>query len=115
MHTRDVGKVAASIMAEQSSSHVVDILGPWYSARQVAAVLETVLERPLQIIDIPAADHVAALTQNGLPRAFAEVVAELQLAIASGRIVAVGDRRETGSTTLEQTVRHLLSPSLSTL
>lgn len=114
--TRDVGRISARIMAEPATSHrIVDILGPWYSPRQVAAILEAGLERPLQIIDIPPVDHVAALTRNGLPRTFAEAVAELQLAIAAGRIVAVGDRRETGSTTLEQTVRHLLSPSLSTL
>jgi hypothetical protein len=91
----------------------VDILGPSYSPRQVAAILETLLERPLEMIDVPATQRVEALMRSGLPRSFAEAIAELQLAIASGRIVAVGNRRETGATTLEQTLRRVYFLSTS--
>jgi uncharacterized protein YbjT (DUF2867 family) len=107
--TRDVGAVAARLLTERGVNDVVDVLGPWYSPRQVAEALGHVVGRTLEIVDIPAAAHVDALCQAGLPKPFAEVVAELQLAIAARRIDPVGDRRELCTTTLEETLAAIAS------
>jgi uncharacterized protein YbjT (DUF2867 family) len=107
--THDIGVIAAQVLSQATSKdEVIDVLGPSYTPRQVAATLGQALGRSLEIIDIPPAEHVAALTRGGLPLPFAQAVAELQSAIASGRIVPVGDRREIGSTTLEQTLTGIL-------
>jgi uncharacterized protein YbjT (DUF2867 family) len=112
--TRDVGVIAAQVLSHApSKNEVVDILGPSYTPRQVAATLGQALGRSLEIIDIPPSEHVAALTRGGLPFPFAQAVAELQSAIAAGRIMPVGDRRETGSTTLERTLTGILRGAAS--
>jgi uncharacterized protein YbjT (DUF2867 family) len=104
---RDVGEIAARILTEPAFDGVVDILGPSYSQRQVADILGKTVGRSLEIIDIPFEQHVAALCRAGLPQQFAEVLAELQQAIAARRIVPVGDRRETGTTSLDETLAHI--------
>lgn len=105
---RDVGELAARILKEPAQGGVVDILGPRYSARDVCQILQSAIGRPLAIVDIPPAGHVAALRQSGLPQSFAEVLAELQEAIASRRIEPAGNRRVMGTTTLAETVSSVL-------
>jgi uncharacterized protein YbjT (DUF2867 family) len=109
--TRDVGAIAARILTQRAEGDVVDILGPWYSPRQVARILGSAIGRPLEVVDIPPAGHVRALCQSGIPQSFAEVLAELQEAIASRRIESVGDRREIGTTTLAETLAIILRPA----
>lgn len=109
--TRDVGEVAARILTYPAQEGVVDVLGPWYSPRQVAGILGSAIGRILDIVDIPPAGHVAALCQSGIPQSFAEILAELQEAIASRRIESVGDRREIGPTTLAETLAIALRPA----
>jgi hypothetical protein len=94
------------------SSEVVDLFGPSYSVRQMADALGAALGRTLQIVNIPAAGHVAALTQAGLSRSFAESVAELYACFAAGRISPQGDRSIAGTTRLEEVLPGLL-PALS--
>lgn len=106
--TRDVGTFAADLLREPPGGDVVDVLGPWYSPRQVAETLGRMIGRSLEIVDIPPAGHVGAFRQAGLSQTFAEALAELQEAIASGRISPVGDRRKVGTTTLEETLTRIL-------
>jgi uncharacterized protein YbjT (DUF2867 family) len=107
---RDVAVIAANalLQAPPRANTVVDVLGPSYSPREVAATLGHALGRSIEIIDIPSSERVSALARAGLPLPFARVVAELQDAIAGGRIKPVGDRREIGTTTLEQTLSGIL-------
>jgi hypothetical protein len=62
------------------------------------------LDKTLQIVDIPPAGHVAALTQAGLPQAIAETVAEMFAAFNAGVIVPKGDRRLFGTTPIDEVI-----------
>lgn len=108
--TMDVGRFAAQALATSPpTSEVVDLLGPTYSVRQLAAKLGAALGKDLQIVDIPPAGQVAALMQAGLPRAFAEAVAELHAAFAAGLIAPKGDRTLIGKTTIDEVLTQLIS------
>ena len=110
--TRDVGRIAAAALQGGADAHeIVDLVGPMYSIRQLADALGTALEKHLHIVDIPAAGHVAALTQAGLSASFAEAVAELYACFASGRIRPQGDRASAGTTTIADVLRNLLAPA----
>jgi hypothetical protein len=75
----------------------------------MAEKLGAALGRSLRVVDIPGAGQVAALTEAGLPRAFAEAVAELHAAFAAGLIAPNGDRTLTGRTTIDEVIPRLLS------
>jgi len=108
---RDVGRLAARCFLEPpTQSEVIDIVGPMYSTRQLATKLGAALKRDLRVVDVPAAAHVEVLTtQAGLPRPFAEAVAELFACLASGRVMPRGDRMVSGTTTLDEILPALLA------
>jgi uncharacterized protein YbjT (DUF2867 family) len=106
----DVGRLAAqALMMPPPASEVVDLLGPAYSSRRLAEKLGVALGRKPQIVDIPPAGQVAALTGAGLPQVFAEAVAELLAAFAAGLIAPKGDRTPVGTTTVDAILPGLLS------
>jgi uncharacterized protein YbjT (DUF2867 family) len=108
--TRDIGRLAATLLkSPPPKSEIVDLVGPAYSARQLSEKLGAALGKPLQVVDIPAAGHVEAMTQAGLPRALAEVYAELYAALGAGLITAKGDRLATGTTTIDDVLPGLLA------
>jgi uncharacterized protein YbjT (DUF2867 family) len=101
--TRDVGRLAARCLLEAPmQSEVIDLVGPLYSARQFAEQLGAALGKDLRVVDIPASAHVDVLTQAGVPRQFAEALAELYACFAAGRVSPVGDRMVPGTTTLDE-------------
>jgi uncharacterized protein YbjT (DUF2867 family) len=109
--TADIGRFAAqALRSPPRASEVVDLLGPSYSARQMSEVLGAALGRKLQVVDVPPQAQVPALMDAGLPREFAEAVAELFDAFSTGRIVPRGDRSLMGTTTLDVTLQGLLAP-----
>jgi uncharacterized protein YbjT (DUF2867 family) len=104
--TRDIGKLAARCLVEPpTSGEVIDLLGPEYSVRDLASGLGKALGKTLQVVDVPKAAQVDALTQAGLPRPYAEALVELFACYAPGRIPHEGDRTERGTTTLEEVLR----------
>lgn len=105
--TRDVGRFAARMLVEPPpKSEIVDLVGPTYSVRDMAKRLGDALGRQVRVVDIPAAEHVEVLTQKaGLPRSFAEALAEMFACFASGQISPQGDRVERGTTTLDEVLR----------
>ena len=108
--TRDVGRVAASLLlAPPAASEVIDLAGPQYSTRELALALGAVLGRQLQVIDVPPSARAGALVQAGLPPAFAEAVAELYACFDSGRVRPQGDRGLTGSTTIHEVLPGLVA------
>jgi len=108
--TRDVGRFAArALESPPAATEVVDLLGPAYSIRQMAEALGRALGRSLHVVDVPAAAQVDALTQAGLPREFAEAVAELHAAFAAGLIAPKGDRRLVGATLIDDVIPGLLA------
>jgi uncharacterized protein YbjT (DUF2867 family) len=108
--TRDVGRVAARCLLEPPArSEVVDLAGPAYTARQMAEKLGAALGRSLQVVEIPAAAHAEVLAQAGLPRPYAEAVAEFYAAVAAGLVTPRGERMLAGTTTLDETLAAALS------
>ena len=108
--TLDVGRFAAhALAAPPGRSEVVDLIGPMYSVRQMAEKLGAGLGKSLQVVDVPPAGQVAALMQAGLPRTFAEAVAELHAAFAAGIIAPKGDRTLVGQTPIDEVIPRLLS------
>jgi uncharacterized protein YbjT (DUF2867 family) len=107
--TRDVGRVAASLLlSPPSTSEVIDLAGPPYSSRDLAAALGSALGKQLQVVDVPAAGRAGALMQAGLPQPFAEAVNELYACFESGRVRPEGDRALAGATTIHEVLPSLL-------
>jgi uncharacterized protein (TIGR02246 family) len=110
--TRDVGRSAANhLLSPPPASEVIDLVGPAYSVRQVAAALGTAVGRVVRPSPLAPSEHVHALTSMGLPRPYAESIAELYAALGSGRVRPSGDRTEHGPTTLAETLPALAAGS----
>jgi uncharacterized protein YbjT (DUF2867 family) len=108
--TRDIGRLAAAqLKSAPARSEAIDLIGPLYSARQLAEKLGNALAKPLQVVDIPAAGHVDAMVQAGLSRPIAEVYAEMYRAIGSGLITTKGDRTVDGTTAIDDVLPGLLA------
>jgi uncharacterized protein YbjT (DUF2867 family) len=108
--TVDIGRLAAQCLLEPpAASEVIDLLGPAYSVRQMAAELGRALGRELGIVDIPGAAHVPTLLGAGLPRDYAEAVAEMFACLASGRVAPHGHRVLFAETRLDQTIARYLN------
>jgi len=107
--TRDVGRmVAALLLAPPPTSEVIDLVGPSYSARDLAKALGAALGKPLQVVDVPPPARVGALVQAGLPQSFAQEVAELYACVESGRVRPEGDRLISAATGIEQVLPGLV-------
>ena len=107
--TRDSGRFAADALVNPpADSETVLVLGPAYSARDIAGKLGAALGKELTLVAVPPEHHVAALTRAGLPQQLAEAVAEMMGAFAQGRIVPAGDRQLVGTTTIDQVISGLL-------
>jgi uncharacterized protein YbjT (DUF2867 family) len=103
--TADVGRfAAAALLSPPQTNEIVDLFGPVYSIRDVASQLGTALGKPVDVVNVPSAEHVPALMQGGLPREIAEIVAEMFGALAAGRIVPQGDRQLIGTTTIDEVI-----------
>ena len=91
--TQDVGHAAAKLLkSPPARSEVVDLVGPSYSSRQIAEKLGKLLGKALPIVDIPAAGHVAALQQAGVPPDVAAAFAEMYAGFSAGLLTPKGDR-----------------------
>jgi NAD(P)H dehydrogenase (quinone) len=109
--TRDVGRIAASLLVSPPpASEIVDVTGPSYSTRRLADALSASLGKPLQVVNVPAAERIPALMQAGLPQPFAEAVAEMYACLDSGRVRPQGDRGMSGAITIDETLSGLLVP-----
>ncbi|MEV5828791.1 NAD(P)H-binding protein [Spirillospora sp. NPDC052242] len=107
--TRDIGEVAAeALLAPPSRSEVVDLDGPAYSEQDVADRLAALLGRPLQVVTIPRDGWVDAMTESGLPVPFAHELAAMYDAEHRGLFRPCGDRRRTGTTPIDRTLRHVI-------
>lgn len=114
--THDVGRFASRCMVEPASkSEVVDILGPVSSIRDVAEKLAARLGKSVKIVDVPPPAHVDVLMKVGLPKEFAEALAEMYACFASGQVKPHGDRVVTTTTTLDETLGALLKSVMSSL
>ena len=107
--TADLGAVAASILqSPPSRSEAIDVLGPAYSERAVAAVLGRALGRELTIELIPEEAWADVLTEAGFRSHIAASLAELYRADQQGLLAPRGDRRVSGHASIDVTIDRLL-------
>jgi len=108
--TRDIGEVAArALLVPPRASETIDIIGPAYTEREVAAVLADALGRELHVATIPEHARVDTLIDAGFPLHVAESLAELYRADEQGLLAPRGDRSICASTTLVSTIDRLLA------
>lgn len=104
----DIGAtVAASLLAPPESNEVIDVLGPAYSERELAAVVGKAVGRTLTITPCPRPAWKQALAAAGLSAEAAELVAELYDAAHHGLLRPAGDRQVVGDTPIETTLERL--------
>ena len=112
--TRDVGKFAAeALLAPPSTSQVIDLAGPEYTEREVADRLAAVIGRPLQVVTIPRAGWIDAMLDAGLPAPFAHELAALYDAEQRGVLHLRGDRLQTGTVPIDDTLRRVVEAAAS--
>jgi uncharacterized protein YbjT (DUF2867 family) len=110
--TKDSGAFAAQSLLEPSGrSETALLLGPAYSARDIAAKLGTALGKPVQVVAVPPAARLAALTGAGVPRQLAEAVVEMMDALGAGKIIPAGDKKFMGSTVIDDVIRQMIGAS----
>lgn len=108
--TRDIGEAAAhALLSPPSSSETVDIIGPAYTEREVAALLGDALGRELHVATIPQASWAGALTDAGFRPHVAESLAELYRADEQGLLAPRGNRSIHVSTTVTSTIDRALA------
>ena len=108
--TRDVGTAAAQLLLSAPPvSEVVDLEPPTYTERQVAEKLGAALGRSLEVVTIPQPGWLDALVDAGVPPLLAAEVVELYDAEHRGRLQPRGDRRQRCTTTLDDTLRHVVA------
>jgi uncharacterized protein YbjT (DUF2867 family) len=91
--TKDIGAlVAKTLVSPPGKSEVLDQIGPSYTVAQLVDKLGQAVGKPLQVVDIPPAAHVEALTKAGVPKPFAEAFAEMYAAFGAGKVAPKGDR-----------------------
>lgn len=107
--TKDIGMLAArSLLNKPRASEVIDLHGPAYSQRQLAERLGAALGKPLELVDVPAAECVPTLMQGGFPRPVAETFAEMYRAFAAGIVKPCGDRSVAGETPIDGVIESLV-------
>jgi uncharacterized protein YbjT (DUF2867 family) len=107
--TKDIGAlVAKTLMSPPTSSEVIDHVGPTYSVAQLVDKLGKAIGKPLQIVDIPPAGQVEALTKGGVPKPYAEAFVEMYAAFGAGKVAPKGDRIVKGTTEVDATIAQLV-------
>lgn len=108
--TADLGAVAAEMLQSlPGAGGTVDIVGPAYSERYVAAALGRALGQELQVETVPKEAWAGALAEAGFRPHIADSLAELYRADEHGLLAPRGDRRVRVHTTVETTIARLLT------
>jgi len=107
--TGDIGRVVAqTLLSPPAASEVVDLDGPAYTERQVAAKLGAALGIQLEVVTIPQPGWVDALVDAGFSPHIAEVLAGLSEAEQCGILTPRGDRTVHCATELDETLAALV-------
>lgn len=108
--TADLGAVAAeALQSPPAASECVDVVGPAYSERAVAALLGDALGQELHVTTVPEEGWTSALIEAGFRPHIAETLAELYRADGHGLLAPRGDRRVRVHTPVETTIQRLLA------
>lgn len=108
--THDIGAVAArTLLSPPASSETVDIIGPAYSEREVAAVLGDALGQDLHVTALPESTWADALADAGFRPHIAESLIDLYGADERGLLAPRGDRTVRVRTGMEDTIGRMLA------
>jgi len=102
-------EAANALVSAPAGHQVVDMVGPAYSAVDVAKLLGDRLGKELQIVTIPPDGWMDAFLQSGLPQHFAELYTEMYAGFSKGLAQPVGDRLVEGKTTLDTVLDSMLA------
>ena len=99
----DVGALAARTLLETppGGRELIDLVGPAYTANEMAAALGVAIGRKLRVQDVPREQQLTLFGQWMSAEAAAAMVQTLAV-LESERVRLNGHRREFGSTRLEQ-------------
>jgi uncharacterized protein YbjT (DUF2867 family) len=107
--TKDIGAlVAKTLVSPPAKSENVDLIGPMYKVSELVDKLGGAVGKQLQIVDIPPAGHVEAMTKAGVPKPFAEAFAEMYAAFGGGKISPKGDRMVQGTTKVDDVIGQIV-------
>jgi uncharacterized protein YbjT (DUF2867 family) len=111
--TVDIGKVGADVLRQSwSGDRFIEIEGPRrYSPNQIAATLESVLERRVEAIAVPRSSWVKTFVEQGTPEDRTALRVEMLDRFNSGWIDfgVAGAEHVEGSTELRQVIQQLAS------
>jgi uncharacterized protein YbjT (DUF2867 family) len=108
--TKDIAALAVRLLLDApAKSENIDLVGPAYTNRQVAEKLGAALGKSLQVVDIPPNGVVDAMMKGGMSKPLAELFAEMYDAGNKGLLVPAGDRLIHGTTSLDETIKEVLS------
>jgi len=106
--TGDIAELATRCLLEPQPG-IIDVQGPSYSARELAAQLGAALGRELRVVDVPGQAQGELLVQAGLPRDYAQALVDLFACYRPDRLPAPSDRVFRGSTRLEDILPELVT------
>lgn len=107
--TGDIGRVVAqTLLSPPAASEVIDLDGPAYTERQVAAKLGAALGKELEVVTIPQPRWIDALIDAGCSPHIAEVLVGLHVAGQRGILTRRGDRTVRCATELDETLAALI-------
>lgn len=110
--TADLGVIAAeALQSPPATSETVDVLGPVYTEREIAARLGEALGSDLHVETIPEVAWAAALTEAGFRQPIAESLAEMYRADEHGLLAPRGDRLIRTQTPIEATIAKTFAAS----
>ncbi len=111
--TADIAAAAAHYLLKgPSGQHVVDVSGPEkITFDQVAAAVSAASGAPVKHVQVPPDVLQAALTASGLTPDLANQLVELQQAIASGLLQAIGDAEWHGDLRFSQFAESVVAPA----
>ncbi len=109
--TKDIGTTAAQLLIEGASkTTVVNLHGPAeHDPADVAKTLGKILGKDVNVVFVPEAGRVGALTAAGLTPDLADLYREMTAGVDNGKVTfEAGGRDLKGSTGLETVLRGLL-------
>lgn len=108
--TRDIGAVVAEALEAAPADHeIIDLDGPAYTERQVAALLGAALDRDLQVTTIPQPAWEEVFVAAGMSPDVARVMVGLYDADQRGVLVPRGDRTVRCETELATTLAEVVA------
>jgi uncharacterized protein YbjT (DUF2867 family) len=113
--TRDIGAVAAGLLADDawSGQRSVPLLGPEdLSYHEMAQIMSQVLHRPVRYQQVPAEAFTASLTQRGMSQASAQSLTGLLVQVDQGSYNAEPRTPQSSTpTTFRQWCEQVLKPA----